>query len=82
MWAVAARFHNTLAEMILKVAMRAGQERVVMSGGCFQNKYLAERVCSLLNRRGFRAYLHRRIPRNDGGISLGQTIAALQQAGR
>ena len=43
--AVAAKFHNTLAEMILSVAMRTGEELVVMSGCCFQNKYLVERSC-------------------------------------
>ena len=75
--AVAAKFHNTLAEMILSVAMRTGEERVVMSGGCFQNKYLVERSCALLGRHGFRVYTHRRIPPNDGGISMGQAVAAL-----
>jgi hydrogenase maturation protein HypF len=74
--AVAAKFHNTLAEMILRVAMRTGEERVVMSGGCFQNKYLVERSWALLGRHGFRVYTHRRIPPNDGGISLGQAVAA------
>jgi hydrogenase maturation protein HypF len=74
--AIAAKFHNTLAEMILSVAMKTGEERVVMSGGCFQNKYLIERCCALLSRHGFRVYTHCRIPPNDGGISLGQAVAA------
>jgi hydrogenase maturation protein HypF len=73
---VSAKFHNTLAEMILSVAMRTGEKRVVMSGGCFQNKYLIERSCALLVRHGFRVYTHHRIPPNDGGISLGQAVAA------
>jgi len=74
---VAAKFHNTLAEMILRVAIRTGEECVVLSGGCFQNKYLIERSCALLSRHGFRVYTHCRIPPNDGGISLGQAVAAL-----
>ncbi|MEQ1645881.1 MAG: hypothetical protein ABL959_20685, partial [Pyrinomonadaceae bacterium] len=47
-----------------------------LSGGCFQNKYLLERAVSRLNEEGFRPYWHQRVPTNDGGISLGQTIAA------
>jgi hydrogenase maturation protein HypF len=80
--AIAAKFHNTLTDMILSVAMRTSQERVVLSGGCFQNKYLTERVYRLLTMHGFHVYIHRRIPPNDGGIALGQVIAALQQAGK
>ncbi len=37
---ISARFHNMLAEVIVEVAERTGEERVVLSGGCFQNKYL------------------------------------------
>ena len=76
MEAVAAKFHNTLAETVLSVALSTGEERVILSGGCFQNKYLIERVCDLLVRHGFRVYTHRRVPPNDGGISLGQAVAA------
>jgi hydrogenase maturation protein HypF len=75
---VAVKFHNTLAEMILRVAMRTGEKCIVMSGGCFQNKYLTERTWELLRRNGLRVYTHRRIPPNDGGISVGQAVAALQ----
>ena len=71
-----ARFHNTLVEMAVDVAKRAGEERVVLSGGCFQNRYLTERMVSRLRAQGFRPYWHQRIPPNDGGISLGQIMAA------
>jgi hydrogenase maturation protein HypF len=73
---IAAKFHNTLAEMIVAVAMRTDEERVVLSGGCFQNRYLTERAVARLRTAGFRPYWHQRIPPNDGGIALGQVVAA------
>jgi hydrogenase maturation protein HypF len=73
---IAAKFHNTLAEMIVAVAGRGGERRVVLSGGCFQNKYLTEQTVRRLEEEGFRPYWHQRIPPNDGGIALGQVAAA------
>jgi hydrogenase maturation protein HypF len=73
---VSAKFHNTMAESIVAVARRAGEERVALSGGCFQNKYLTERAVKRLLDEGFRPYWHQRIPPNDGGIALGQIVAA------
>jgi hydrogenase maturation protein HypF len=73
---IAAKFHNTLVEMIVAVARRVGEERVVLTGGCFQNKYLTERAIARLREEGFRVYWHQRIPPNDGGIALGQIVAA------
>jgi hydrogenase maturation protein HypF len=64
--------------MIVTVARRAGQERVALSGGCFQNKYLVERTVRRLRETGFHPYWHQRIPANDGGIAPGQVIAALR----
>ncbi len=75
---IAAKFHNTLVEMIVAMAYRADAERVALSGGCFQNKYLMERAFRRLTEEGFRAYLHQRIPPNDGGIALGQVMAAMR----
>jgi hydrogenase maturation protein HypF len=77
---ISARFHNALAEAIVAVAKRVGQERVVLSGGCFQNRSLTERSVQRLQEEGFRPYWHQRVPPNDGGISLGQVVAALRQA--
>ena len=63
-------------EIILSIARKIDIERVVLSGGCFQNKYLTEHVVERLVKEGFRLCMHQRIPPNDGGISLGQIIAA------
>lgn len=73
---IAAKFHKTLVEMIVAVARRVGEERVVLTGGCFQNLYLTERAIARLREEGFRVYWHQRIPPNDGGIALGQIVAA------
>ena len=74
--AISARFHNTLVESVLVVARREGMDKVVLSGGCFQNRYLTERLIRRLSEEGFRPYWHQRIPPNDGGICLGQVVAA------
>ncbi len=73
---ISARFHNTLAEAIVRVAQHIGESRVVLSGGCFQNRYLTERTIRRLEQEGYRAYWHQRVPPNDGGIALGQLYAA------
>jgi len=65
-----------LAQIVLAVALRVEQQKVVLTGGCFQNRYLTERCVDLLRSAGFRVYWHQRVPPNDGGISLGQVIAA------
>lgn len=75
-WLVSAKFHNGLAEAVLGVARQAGHRRVVLTGGCFQNRYLIERTVQRLHSGGFSAYWHQRVPPNDGGIALGQAVAA------
>ncbi|HDQ45117.1 MAG TPA: carbamoyltransferase HypF [bacterium] len=74
---ISARFHETLARIIEETAVRIGIRRVVLSGGCFQNKRLTERAAERLTASGFQAYFHRSVPPNDGGISVGQ-LAALK----
>jgi hydrogenase maturation protein HypF len=52
---------------------------VVLSGGCFQNALLTNRVHSRLSAAGFQVYTHSQAPPGDGGIALGQVFVALQQ---
>ncbi len=73
---IARRFHNTLVDWIVAAAKEIGLERVVLSGGCFQNSFLAERTVERLTAEGHRAYTHQRVPPNDGGIALGQAVIA------
>ena len=73
---IARKFHNTLAEIILAVARRAGEKCVVLTGGCFQNRVLLEETVKRLQNAGFHPFWHQRIPPGDGGIALGQIVAA------
>jgi hydrogenase maturation protein HypF len=77
---MAAKFHNTLVEMIVAVARLAGEAKVVLTGGCFQNRYLLEGAVRCLSEAGFRPCWHQRVPTNDGGIALGQVMAAVAHA--
>lgn len=74
---ISAKFHNTLANIILTVAEKFGRKKVILSGGCFQNAFLAERTIDLLQSKSFKVYWHQRVPPNDGGIALGQIAAYL-----
>jgi hydrogenase maturation protein HypF len=49
-----------------------------LTGGCFQNALLLELTVARLRESGFRPYWHQRVPPNDGGIALGQAVAAGQ----
>ncbi len=73
---ISAKFHNTMVEIILTIAQQLQQERVVLTGGCFQNRYLSDRTIARLRAAGFQPYWHRLIPPNDGGIAAGQAIVA------
>jgi len=72
---LAARFHNSLVDGIARTAEAAGETRVALTGGCFQNRLLLERAAKRLSALGFTVLLHREVPPNDGGISLGQVLA-------
>ena len=78
---ISAKFHNSLVDFIVAAARRVGTGRVALSGGCFQNRYLTETTVRRLREAGFQPYWHQRVPPNDGGIALGQIIAA-RRAGR
>jgi hydrogenase maturation protein HypF len=76
----AARFHNAIARATLCVCehirKRSGLTTAALSGGVFANKFLTERLVSLLEHKGFTALLNTAVPAGDGGISLGQAAAA------
>jgi len=77
---LARSFHLTLATAILDLCRRIGRardaNRVVLSGGVFQNLLLTEELSRLLSEDGFTVYCHRLMPPNDGGLALGQAVIA------
>jgi hydrogenase maturation protein HypF len=77
---ISARFHNSVADMTVSVCKRlhlnSGLDRVALGGGVFQNKFLLHRLVTLLKENEFMVYFPRRVPANDGGISLGQAVIA------
>ncbi len=60
------------------MAKRLSARRVVLTGGCFQNRALAEWTITGLREAGIEPFWHERIPPNDGGLSVGQLLAAAQ----
>ena len=81
---IARRFHNTLVHMVVETAdilcEREGLNRVALSGGVFQNLILLDGVVHGLESLGLRVYYNRRIPINDGGLSMGQALIGLERA--
>jgi hydrogenase maturation protein HypF len=74
------RFHQTMAQMVVRMCQLIAEERginlVALSGGVFQNRLLLRLVTQALEREGFDVLIHRLVPCNDGGISLGQAVIA------
>lgn len=77
---ISARFHNGLAEavreMVKRISLETGIRSVALSGGVWQNLTLLGRTLALLRGDGFKVYIHREVPANDGGLSLGQAVIA------
>jgi hydrogenase maturation protein HypF len=70
-------FHGTLIEGLAEwVLSGQGSGPVVLGGGCFMNKVLAEGLASRLAASGRAILLPRAAPANDGGIALGQAAFA------
>jgi len=73
---IAAKFHHTLSDLVVTLAKQVGNAQVVLSGGCFQNKYLSEHSIRSLRKAGFTPFWHEKIPPNDGGLAVGQALCA------
>ena len=83
---IAAKFHNTIIEAsvqaVHQISSETGIQKVVLSGGSFQNKYLSETLESKLLKNNLAVYTHSMVPCNDGGIALGQLAVAARDKGR
>jgi hydrogenase maturation protein HypF len=77
---ISAKFHRTLirlfADLCGAVRQDSGLNRVVLSGGCFQNATLLTGLIQALQENNFAVFTHEQVPANDGGIALGQALAA------
>ncbi len=73
---LALGFHHALADIALQMATICGQSRVVLAGGCFQNRLLLKLVNERLQRAGFESYYPQRLPANDGALAVGQLAVA------
>ncbi len=76
-----ARFHNGLAEGLVRMAATIGRQhgirRVALSGGVFHNRLLLEATLDMLVDRGFETLAQADVPCGDGGIAFGQAAIAL-----
>jgi hydrogenase maturation protein HypF len=79
---IAAAFHGTLAEAAVALTGEAAGGPVFLTGGCFQNRRLAESVAERLRGARRTVHLHRRVPPNDGGLAAGQALAGAFRLGR
>ncbi len=77
---ISAKFHNTVAAFVIAVCNKLREEegidKVALSGGVFQNLLLSNKLMRELRYKSFEVYFQRKVPCNDGGISLGQAIIA------
>lgn len=77
---IANKFHATIAKVIEKGCIAArdayGINKVVLSGGVFQNMLLLKMAMKNLKDNDFKVYIHSKVPTNDGGIALGQAAIA------
>jgi hydrogenase maturation protein HypF len=77
---ISIKFHKTLIALFTEICLAVRRDydlnRVVLSGGCFQNSILLNGMVHELTSRDFAVYAHQRVPTNDGGIALGQAVVA------
>jgi hydrogenase maturation protein HypF len=77
---ISARFHKTMANIILEtcrlISSESDLKTVALSGGVFQNRLLFNLAVDALENDGFKVLTHQLVPCNDGGISLGQAVIA------
>ncbi|MBS0629467.1 MAG: carbamoyltransferase HypF [Verrucomicrobia bacterium] len=76
---LALAFHDSLARAIVSLAKIGNCESVLLTGGVMQNKLLVEKAILELSKAGFKPFIHRDIPPNDGGIAVGQIIGRLRR---
>ena len=78
---IAGAFHHALRDLVVagcgRIRGETGIAAVVLTGGVFMNALLLAITRDALSERGFRVFIPRLVPANDGGLSLGQAFVAL-----
>jgi hydrogenase maturation protein HypF len=74
------RFHMGFVDALARTAdlvrTRSSLDRICLSGGSLQNRFLSRHLQRHLEAQGFRVFAHAEVPCGDGGISLGQAVVA------
>jgi hydrogenase maturation protein HypF len=78
----AARFHNGLADGLASMALSAGNETIVLGGGCMVNRLLLHRLKGRLEEAGAVVKQPVQLPAGDGGLSAGQAAVAACTVGQ
>jgi len=75
---IAARFHNSIAQLSLEIAQQIKREfsidHFVLSGGVWQNQLLLERTMALFKKENLKYLIHKQMPPNDGCVAFGQAL--------
>lgn len=74
--ALSQSFHQAIADMVESVVERFVGYKVVLSGGCFQNRVFTEMIVAKLRLKSREVLTHGQIPPNDGGLAAGQIVIA------
>jgi hydrogenase maturation protein HypF len=73
---IATKFHNSMAEVISRMVQKLSREyrinKIVLSGGVFQNKFLKKRVLEKLEKTNLKIFTNRSYPAGDLNVALGQ----------
>ena len=81
---ISQKFHAALVRLFSECCAflreKTGLSAVALSGGCFMNRFLSERLTSRLASEGFEVLTHTRVPANDGGLALGQAVIAANRS--
>ncbi len=83
---ISAGFHQSVVEVSVRICQRIrteeGLNKVVLSGGCWQNFWLLQHTVAELEKNGFQVMINRKVPCNDGGLSYGQAAIAAEKIKR